>query len=436
MKAILRVKNLTKQYRISHNRAAYATLREEIVDLVRWPVRVVGGRRKKPFESFWALQDINFDIEPGEVVGIIGRNGAGKSTLLKVLSRITEPTAGKVELYGRVGSLLEVGTGFHPELTGRENIFMNGAILGMRKREIERQFDQIVEFAEIERFLDTPVKHYSSGMYTKLAFSVAAHLDPEILLVDEVLAVGDAAFQKKCMGKMRDVAGGGRTVLFVSHNAASIEALCSRCLWLREGRLKADGDPGDLLRRYLTADRTPEASHVSLLSHPNRTPESEKIMQSATLLSSCGTPTTSIRMGDSVGIQVQFLRSTAFRPIFGVAVKTVSGAPLFGVNNRFLPTSDMPESATVGRVTCWVESPPLMPGTYFLDLYFGNEYRDLDVVREALSFDIEAADVFGTGQLSPMQAGPICWGARYEYGGDEYSDKAGVPVDSSVREPI
>ncbi len=365
-------------------------------------------------------------------MGIIGRNGAGKSTLLKILSRITEPTKGRAELYGRVGSLLEVGTGFHPELSGRENIFLSGGILGMRKREILRQFDAIVAFAEIEKFLDTAVKHYSSGMYTKLAFSVAAHLEPEILLVDEVLAVGDANFQKKCLGKMREVAGGGRTVLFVSHNSASIEALCDRCIWLREGQVEADGEPQELLRRYLDSDATQETAQVSLVKHPGRTPGSETIMHRVWLLSEDGTPATSFRMSESFAVQVEFSQNTPRKPVLGIVFKTVTGAPLFGVNNRFIPAPEMPASAKEGVITCWIDAPPLMPGIYFIDLYFGEDYRDLDVVREALSFHVEPADVFGTGQLGPAHAGPICWSARYEYSGRAEQSNATVGTGSAL----
>src|SRR6266498_47444 len=227
MTPIIKVHDLGKRYQIGAREEAYETLREAIVGVVRSPLQRF-GRNRSAADVVWALRGVNFEVEPGEVVGIIGRNGAGKSTLLKILSRITKPTSGTVDLYGRVGSLLEVGTGFHPELTGRENIYLNGAILGMPRAEIRRKFDEIVEFAEIDKFLDTPVKRYSSGMYVRLAFAVAAHLEPEILIVDEVLAVGDAAFQKKCLGKMRDVTREGRTVLFVSHNMAAIQGLCSK----------------------------------------------------------------------------------------------------------------------------------------------------------------------------------------------------------------
>ncbi len=232
----IRVENLGKKYKIGANQTRYQTLRESIVNGFSNSIERIKGAPSKDDNIIWALKDINFEVKHGEVLGIIGRNGAGKSTLLKILARITRPTTGRFELNGRVGSLLEVGTGFHPELTGRDNIYLSGAILGMKRREINHKFDEIVDFAEIEKFLDTPVKHYSSGMYMRLAFSVAAHLEPEILLVDEVLAVGDAEFQKKCLGKMGDVAGQGRTVLFVSHNMGAISMLCNYGLLLNNGQ--------------------------------------------------------------------------------------------------------------------------------------------------------------------------------------------------------
>jgi len=255
MRSIVRVENLSKQYRIGARGPAYETLRESIVGVVRAPFkRLGGGNGTGNRETIWALKDISFEVAPGEVVGIIGSNGAGKSTLLKTLSRITEPTKGKVELYGRLASLLEVGTGFHPELTGRENIYLNGAILGMRKTEIDRKFDEIIAFAELEKFLETPVKHYSSGMYMRLAFAVASHLEPEILLVDEVLAVGDAAFQKKCLGKMGEVAEQGRTVLFVSHNLTAVKRLCRRTLRLDKGLIVDSGDTKQVVLKYIQSE--------------------------------------------------------------------------------------------------------------------------------------------------------------------------------------
>ena len=267
MQPAIRVENISKRYQIGINQNdGYRTFREAIVSAVSTPwhrvnrfARRVGsdGSSLACNESggdFWALKDVSFEIEAGEVVGIIGRNGAGKSTLLKILSRITEPTSGRGEFRGRIGSLLEVGTGFHPELTGRENIYLNGSILGMSRREIDRRFDEIVEFAEVDRFLETPVKRYSSGMYVRLAFAVAAHLEPEILLVDEVLAVGDAQFQRKCLGKMDDIAQGGRTVLFVSHQMSAVQRLCKKCLFLEKGQLKSFGPKEEIISQYLSED--------------------------------------------------------------------------------------------------------------------------------------------------------------------------------------
>lgn len=266
MRPLIEVNSLAKQYQIGAVRPPYQTLRESLMNAVRIPFRRQGSRART--ETIWALNDASFQVHPGEAVGIIGRNGAGKSTLLKILSRITEPTSGNARIHGRVGSLLEVGTGFHPELTGRENTFLNGAILGMKRAEIARKFDEIVAFSEVEKFIDTPVKWYSSGMYLRLAFSVAAHLEPEILIVDEVLAVGDARFQSKCLNKMQDVGMKGRAVLFVSHNISAITRLCPRTIYLEQGRVIADGPSGQIVSSYLS---------VGLGTKPERTwPQTDK----------------------------------------------------------------------------------------------------------------------------------------------------------------
>ena len=262
MRPAIQIDGLGKKYlvRHEHQRAAYRTLRESLVEAAAHPWRRLVRRSGATTEEFWALKDVSLEVQPGEVVGIIGRNGAGKSTLLKVLSRITRPTKGRVVLDGRVGSLLEVGTGFHPELTGRENIYLNGSILGMSKREIDRKFDEIVAFAEIEQFLDTPVKRYSSGMYVRLAFAVAAHLEPEILIVDEVLAVGDEQFQKKCLGKMSEIGKHGRTILFVSHNMHAVAKLTNRAILVSEGRIKRQGDTAEVIREYLECGGGPHST--------------------------------------------------------------------------------------------------------------------------------------------------------------------------------
>ena len=263
MKPIVRVESLSKQYLLGSRESAYATLRESVVEAVLTPFQRLrgqnGGRNR---ETIWALQNLNFEVAPGEALGVIGRNGAGKSTLLKILSRITQPTTGRAELFGRVASLLEVGTGFHPELTGRENIYLNGAVLGMKRAELDRKFDQIVEFSELEKFLDTPVKRYSSGMYMRLAFAVASHLEPEILIVDEVLAVGDAQFQKRCLGKMSNVARQGRTVLFVSHNMNAVQSLCQRAIWLDEGKVVKEGAATSVVNDYLVSGNARQLEEV------------------------------------------------------------------------------------------------------------------------------------------------------------------------------
>lgn len=260
MQPIINVRNLGKRYSVGERQQRHTTLRESLIGAVREPFERLRRRNgSAERETFWALENVNFDVLPGEVVGIIGRNGAGKSTLLKILSRITEPTTGRVDLYGRVGSLLEVGTGFHSELTGRENVYLNGAVLGMKKAEIDSKFDEIVAFAEVDRFIDTPVKRYSSGMQMRLAFAVAAHLEPEILVVDEVLAVGDVAFQKKCLGKIEDVATHGRTVLFVSHNMSVLRHLCSRGVLLSEGRVARIGRIDEAINDYLDDIQVEEA---------------------------------------------------------------------------------------------------------------------------------------------------------------------------------
>ena len=308
---IIKVNNLSKRYRIGAAEKGYKTFREAIVKGISAPVRNLAKLRsltrfKDGYEEdvIWALKDVSFEIDEGEVLGIIGKNGAGKTTLLKVLSRITEPTSGFAEIHGRVSSLLEVGTGFHPELTGRENIFLNGAILGMRKREIERKFDDIVSFAEVEKYIDTPVKRYSSGMSVRLAFAVAAHLEPEILLVDEVLAVGDIGFQKKCLGKMEDVAKGGRTVLFVSHNMGAIGLLCQRVLLLDQGKLISAGSSKEIIDEYLSSFGGTIASQAEI----SFLPDTSKRIQILALRSfdHTGKPTTELDRAFPFRVAVEF----------------------------------------------------------------------------------------------------------------------------------
>ncbi len=321
--SIVTIENLSKRYVIGHQRANDDGLRHALEEAVRAPwkwLRPTRQQRSATQEEFWALRDVNLQVEQGEVVGIIGRNGAGKSTLLKILSRITEPTHGRIRMRGRTASLLEVGTGFHQELTGRENIFLNGAILGMSRAEIKRKFDEIVDFAEVEKFLDTPVKRYSSGMYVRLAFAVAAHLEPEILIVDEVLAVGDADFQKKCLDKMDDAGHAGRTLFFVSHNMQAVTRLCQRCVLLQDGMVKLDGPTHQVASAYLSSGReTPAAREWSELS---KAPGDEVVRLCAVRVrSEHGELVDTVDIRRPVGIELEvrgsparFHLSSSFRP--------------------------------------------------------------------------------------------------------------------------
>jgi lipopolysaccharide transport system ATP-binding protein len=413
MSAIIRIEGLGKRYRLGAKKVPYRTLRESIAGAKRLAPGPWRHSGRSSADTFWALKDISLEVRPGEVMGVIGRNGAGKSTLLKILGRISEPSEGQVDLYGRVGSLLGVGTGFHPDLTGQENIYLSGAILGMSRREITRKFDEIVAFGEVEKFIDTAVKYYSSGMYVRLAFAVAAHLESEILLVDEVLAVGDAAFQKKCLGKMHEASVSGRTVLFVSHNMVAVESLCTRCLFLADGRLQATGSPKDVIAHYLFRSAQPNAGRRSLVPHSGRTSGSTPVMTEVALLSRSSEPVGCIRMGEALSIRIDFCsRDSPVRPAIGVVLKGVHAGPILGFDSRMLngESCDGPEAE--GRLVCDFGNLPLMPGVYFIDLYFGDERspsENLDIIHEAISFEVLPSDVLGTGKLPPATAGPIFW---------------------------
>jgi lipopolysaccharide transport system ATP-binding protein len=408
MSAAIRVESLSKSYRLGEGGRSfgrYRTLRESLVGaptaLLRQMRKVPGGDRSR---EFWALKDVGFEVSPGEVVGIIGRNGAGKSTLLKILSRITKPTVGRARLSGRVGSLLEVGTGFHPELTGRENIYLNGAILGMTRREIARKFDEIVAFAAVEDFLDTPVKRYSSGMYVRLAFAVAAHLEPEIMLVDEVLAVGDLHFQRKCLDKLDDVARGGRTVLLVSHNMAAIEALCSRVLLIDGGRVVHDGDASEAIRAYIELAR--QLAVVPIADRRDRIGDGSARIVHIEVQDLSGAPRSEHRIGD--GIRV-VLRIRADKPLPAVCVgllfETHNGHSIFGVRSSLADShAYFPRGVTT--VTCEVPALPLIPGRYHLHAAVRHEQDPYDRVNNATMIEITPADVFGTGRLPLAHDGP------------------------------
>ncbi|EMI56492.1 ABC transporter ATP-binding protein [Rhodopirellula sallentina] len=348
----IRISDLSKSYRIKHEAGNRATnLGEAISNKIRNPFE------KATHEEFWALQGIDLEINKGDVVGVIGRNGAGKSTLLKVLSRITEPTTGKVELFGRIGSLLEVGTGFHPELTGRENIYLNGAILGMRRPEITRQFDAIVDFAGVEKFLDTPVKRYSSGMYVRLAFAVAAHLNPEILIVDEVLAVGDAEFQKKCLGKMQDVAESGRTVLFVSHNMAAVQALCNSAVLLRRGAVEFTGDVATAIDKY-SGDSKELGAAVSRQSPFGKARVIEKLIPARN------------RFPARTPILIDVHLSThdpSSRCHFSLHVYNNYRENVITISSEHLDTGQI--ASNVESFSIQIDSPILLPGIYDIDAF-------------------------------------------------------------------
>ncbi|SFV35115.1 ABC transporter ATP-binding protein [Hyphomicrobium facile] len=385
---VIRAEHLGKRYIIGHNapRERYTSLRDVVARtttrFLRTAFDVARGHQLisgDEIEEFWALKDVSFELKRGDVVGVIGRNGAGKSTLLKVLSRITEPTSGRVEIKGRIASLLEVGTGFHPELTGRENIFLNGAILGMRRAEIERKFDEIVAFAEVEKFLDTPVKRYSSGMYVRLAFAVAAHLEPEILVVDEVLAVGDAEFQRKCLGKMKDVAGQGRTVIFVSHNLAAVKALCTRSILLRAGRVACDGSVDAVIKQYVSAS---DAAHsISFDENKTRPAISAIEVNSEALIER------------DLIVDIHFASPRPLHTaVGGIVLRADTGEPVWGSNSRFHPSLKLVKGLTHGVLRCEARQLPIRPGRYSLSAWLGDWHEDHDARIDVLSFVIGEDD--------------------------------------------
>lgn len=353
----------------------------------------------QPSDSIWALRDVSFEVKQGQVVGIIGRNGAGKSTLLKILSRITAPTSGVVKVKGRIASLLEVGTGFHPELTGRENIFLNGAILGMKRAEIQKKFDEIVAFAEVEKFIDTPVKRYSSGMYVRLAFAVAAHLEPEILLVDEVLAVGDAAFQKKCLGKMGDVAREGRTVLFVSHNMGAIQNLCERGLWLDFGLLKESAASNEVIYKYLSLAN--KGSELSLAQRLDRVGSGRIRFSSLSVRDNHANRISSVATGQELSFEITYnsdSKETIRNVMCALVVRDVYGNRLLTLSSH-LSGGNFVGLAPSGILLCKVPSIPLAPGLYQLDLWSSVNGEPTDCVENVVELSITEGDFYGTGKL-------------------------------------
>jgi lipopolysaccharide transport system ATP-binding protein len=401
----VRVENLGKQYRIGGRAAAYRTIRETLRDAFLSPFRRLKtiaqgyGASDAP-ETFWALKNVSFEVQQGEVIGIIGRNGAGKTTLLKILSRVTSPTEGRARLFGRVGSLLEVGVGFHQELTGRENIYLSGAIMGMKKYEINRKFDQIVAFSGVEDFIDTPVKRYSSGMYTRLAFSVAAHMEPEILIVDEVLAVGDMAFQEKCLGKMSDVARSGRTVLFVSHNMSAISMLCPTTILLDEGQIKSQGQSDEMIARYIDLMRSTQVCQFD--RRLDRRGNGLLRIKRLYLEDEERKVVDVVPCGAKVRLVLEYTANTPETPLRDVAVQVLvarGATRLFSLINEF--SGDLFQNLPpTGRLVCTLDKLPLMPGNY--DLHFlcrvGRQLSDK--IMFAWPLVVSGGDFFGTQRLS------------------------------------
>lgn len=417
----IRTENLSKRYRLGARAGGtrYRTLRDEVSGLPRRfasrLARRLADSEDQP-EDFYALRDVNFEINPGEVVGIIGRNGAGKSTLLKILSRITEPTSGRVEIEGRVASLLEVGTGFHPELTGRENIFLNGAILGMTRAEIKAKFDEIVAFAEVERFLDTPVKRYSSGMYVRLAFAVAAHLEPEILMVDEVLAVGDAEFQKKCLGKMNNVSKTeGRTVIFVSHNMAAVRALCQRCILLEKGHLKLHDSTANVIDAYASFSQIAEARHASVM-FPKPNGRCSVWVERVTVLGSAGNPSTVLQMGDPVSFRVDFRAAAPVtRPILGYLVRSAQGENIVSANTYFQVSPEYSQPVLQGYILCNLGALPLMANEYSVSLWLCRDPHEQQHLEDAIRFEVQERDIWGTGRVPPRGVSTLWWPTDFQF---------------------
>ena len=360
-------------------------------------------------DRFWALKDINLEIKQGDRVGIIGKNGAGKSTLLKVLSRVTAPTSGSVKVKGRIASLLEVGTGFHPELTGRENIYLNGAILGMTKTEISRKFDEIVDFAGIGKFVDTPVKRYSSGMYVRLAFAVAAHLEPEILVVDEVLAVGDAEFQKKAIGKMQDVSsGGGRTVLFVSHNMAAVQNLCTKGILLENGGLILYDSTSVVINQYLNANVGINQESVIDLSKAKRSNGKLKVIKKIWIENNNGEITKSILMGEEFTIKFQFDSEKPIKnALFGFGIENNRGERITSLNNE-ISGDIIPSEVKSGTAQLLFKTPNIMDGVYYVSVSIvENQVEWIDYIEQAISFEVDSKDVYNSGKLIESSQGKV-----------------------------
>ena len=422
---IIRSEGLGKKYK--RRLTADLGLRHTLDRFIKSPLSLL--RRQKD-ETFWALKNVSLEIKEGEVVGLVGGNGAGKSTLLKILARITRPTEGYAEIRGRVGSLLEVGTGFHPELSGRENVYMSGAILGMRKAEIDCKFDEIVAFSEVERFLDTPLKHYSSGMQMRLAFAVASHLDPEILLVDEVLAVGDVQFQKKCLGKMKDVSSAGRTVIFVSHNMGAVRTLCETGFLLRHGVLVRSGPIETVIAAYLEAGAG-QSDSGPIVKLPRPRERCKVWMESVALLRD-GEASSVLETGDRIGLEVKFRAAEPIqKPIIGYLIRSSRGEDAVSANNYFLPSGSYPSPVKEGVITCNLGKLPLMAGTYSISFWLCDNPHEQHHVEDALHFTVEEKDVWGTGALPPKSCSSLWWPTEFIFAANQEQTNSPPVLENS-----
>jgi len=417
---VISVENLGKRYRIGSLQQR-GNGQRSFSGLIGAPLSYLRSvlREPSPDEVIWALKNVSFEVRRGEVMGVIGRNGAGKTTLLKILSRITEPTEGRATINGRVGSLLEVGTGFHPELTGRENIYLNGAILGMKRAEIEKKFDEIVAFAEIEKFIDTPVKRYSSGMYVRLAFAVAAHLEPEIMLVDEVLAVGDIGFQEKCLGKMGDVAKEGRTVLFVSHNMAAIQSLARWVILMQDGSVSFIGAPNDAIQQYVLITR--ESASVPLAYRRDRTGIAPGTIQDIRLFVNSRPAHGAAIAGMPLDIQIDYCAESHGKLDFFLAFYDIFGRRVVHVNSIMSGMVSL-NSPSEGMVSCTVPKLPLVPGKYSIAVAVDCHGETLDRVENACQLVVSMGDFFGTGRTRGSDWG-MCL-VEHEWKVLCYQDKA------------
>jgi lipopolysaccharide transport system ATP-binding protein len=403
---VITLDGISKEYQLGELSGS-GSFREALVGIFR--------RNRESQQTLQALQDISFSVPEGEAVGIIGKNGAGKSTLLKVLSRITTPTSGSISVRGRLSALLEVGTGFHQDLTGRENVYLNGSILGMSKDEVDRRFDDIVAFAEVERFLDTPIKRYSSGMRLRLGFAVAAHLDPDVLLVDEVLAVGDASFQKKCLGQMDELRRGERTILFVSHNMAAVETLCSRAIWIDGGRIREDGPAPEVISNYLSSYGGTEGSQQDLRGVADRTGLGNIRFTGIEYLTTAGQPTDLIRSGDCLTIRLHYAATERIvEPHFGFEIHSQLGT-LITETSTWSTNTDVPSlDPGEGSFELTIASLNLMPGRYRVSLWISSIGGiDYDIVPHCSIFDVETSDVFGSGRGADQRFGLVYFPSKW-----------------------